>query len=773
MNQLLLKLIIDGTNAGAIRALAQTEAAGKSLGQTFLQTDKAGGLQNTQAGIAAVEARLKSLQGVGAQALNALGVSLTIRELVQLSDTYSQMIGRLKLATQYTGDFSETFVLLQNSARATRSDLVATVDLYTKMLPALQGIGLGGKQAVGIITTINQAIQLSGASAQAAEAALVQLGQGFGSGVLRGEELNSVLEQTPALAQAIADGLGVPLGELRKLGEEGKLTANLVAGALQKMAAEIDANFSQMPPTVSQAMTGLKNEVLLFVGATDQAAGGSSVLANTINALAQELHEAGPASTALAEGVKILINGFDGLYRIIKIVGLGLAGYAAAAKAALTGDVAGAKAIWNELGRDIDAVLQKQLLTDQKVVQSAVDSGKKRALLEEQLAVQKKRLADLNAYEQGRTSDNIAKKDKENIDARIADQQRLVDAVRKSWQEQLSEAEKFAESAQKRLAKASDIRAAGEQKIFNASISGLSEDDQLAAKQARLNDLQQQGDAAARSARIAALKGDAKLFDKEVENAEKRLQAALDMASEVKDIFAMQSITASLAGLQEAGASMDKKKAAEAKSTADAQAATLNELQAKLEKMKADARAIEVKADITDAETKVKGLQGQLDALKDKTVTVTVNTVNASNAPIATPDGTVSRAYGGPIPGWSPHSRADNILVWATAREFMVQEPTMRQPGALPFMHDFNRDGMKALKRWAPRYAFGGEVGQPSGLMRSPGFGGAGHSSSQTPLVIDLGELGKYRAETSNSTASDLTRAFQMARLSTRRRSRK
>lgn len=204
------------------------------------------------------------------------------------------------------------------------------------MAPALKGIGLNGQQSVGVITAINQAIGLSGASSQSAAAALVQLGQGFGSGTLRGDELNSVLEQTPALAQAIADGLGVPSGELRKLGEAGELIGRQGRGRLAESHRNWRPTFAKMPKTVAQSPTALKNEFLVYTGATDKAAGGTSALAGAIQAVSDEFKNQGPIVTALTTGISTLVNGFDGLYRMIKIVGLGLAGHAAAAKAALS-----------------------------------------------------------------------------------------------------------------------------------------------------------------------------------------------------------------------------------------------------------------------------------------------------------------------------------------------------------------------------------------------------------------------------------------------------
>lgn len=761
---LLLKLIIDGTNAGAIRALAQTGAESQKTAAALAGVDKASGnFGNTRAGLAAVEGQLRGLQALGRNALQFAGIGLGISELVQLGDTYSQMTGRLKLVTQYTGDYAEVQQLLRDSASKTRSDLVGTVDLYAQMSPALKGIGLSASQSVGVITTINQAIALSGSSSQSAQAALVQLGQGFASGALRGEELNSIMEQTPALAQAIADGLGVSRGALRKMGEEGKLTAEAVATALQKVADQVDGDFAKAPVTVGQAFTNLKNQILIYVGAIDQATGGTSLLAEVVNGVADEFRNGGPAVTlmttavnGLMMGVRLLAIGLDGIYRLLKIVGIGLAGYAAAAKEALSGNFAGAKAIWQELGRDIDAVLQKPLVGQQKAVEAVANSANKRKLLEQQLADEVKRLEALKSYAAGKTSDNVAAKDKANIDARIADQRRLVDAVRAAWQQQLAEAEKFAESARAKLAKATDFRDAGKTAAFSASLRGLSEGDQVAAKSSRMTDLQSQGSYEAARARMAAIEGDIKKFDAASATAEKRLKEALQLAQDIGDVASIESLSNDLAKLQESGAAIDQKKSAEAQARAGDQAKLLGELQKQLDALTKDARTVEVKADITDAETKVKGLANQLAELKDKTVTVTVNTAGNSNAAAAA-DAIPARAFGGPLPGWAPHDRADNRLYLGTPGEWVIQRPSVRYWGT-EFMRAIN-------ERRMPKFAFGGQIGasMASRISVPQASFQAGSEKQGRPLVLDFGSLGRFEAEASTDVAEQMTRVVRLA----------
>lgn len=777
-----LKLVIDGSNKGAIAAIQQLAAESDKTGSSLSRLDlAAGNLDKTRGSVGALAGDMRGLQGSMLAFAAAAGVTVSLGGIVQLADAYANMSGRLKLATQYSNDYAEVQQLLVDSARNTRSDLQGTVDLYVKMAPALKGIGLNAGQAAGVITTINQAIGLSGASSQAASAALMQLGQGFGSGVLRGEELNSILEQTPALAMAIADGLGVPIGALRKLGEEGQLTAETVAGALQKMAPQLEADFARMPVTVGQALTGLRNEFLLFVGATDSATGGTSALASVIQSVTQEFIEAGPVVTAFSDGLKIMANGIDGAYRLLKILGLGLAGYAAAAKAALTGNFGEAKTILAEMGNDVQAVLEKPLITMRSIAATEADFAKKRGQLQAQLDAQIDKSAKLREYTETGVLDKIVGKEKEAITQRVAEQQRLVDAVRSAWQQSLQEAEKFAEQAKAKLTKATDIRAAGQTSAFNASISGMSPEEQAAAKSQRMADLQSQGSYEAARARLAAMEGDVKKYDTAAATAEKRLQEALKLAEDVKDVTAIEGISNELAKIQEAGAGMDQKKAAEAQQRAQDQAALLNDLQAKLDALTKEARTIEVKADVAAAESAIKGLQGQLaEMAKGTTIPVTVTTSGAGSAPPVLDlssygpgdPGIPGRAFGGSIPGFASHDRADNVVIRATPGEFMVQRPTVKQRGALAFLREFNLHGMSAVRDWNLRgYAFGGEIGGSAiNRLSVPNISSAPAENSRQMYGNFILNDRSYEVSAPRSTFDDLTKHFQLEALKKGRR---
>ena len=118
------------------------------------------------------------------------------------------------------------------------------------------------KEIVQFAEQLNKQLALSGASGQAAQAAILQMEQGLASGVLRGDELNSVMEQAPAIARAIADYLQVDMGKLREMGAQGQITAAIVKNAMFAAAAETNAEFAKTPMTWAQVWTVASNAAI-------------------------------------------------------------------------------------------------------------------------------------------------------------------------------------------------------------------------------------------------------------------------------------------------------------------------------------------------------------------------------------------------------------------------------------------------------------------------------------------------------------------------------
>ncbi|HAV3137307.1 TPA: tape measure protein, partial [Acinetobacter baumannii] len=144
---------------------------------------------------------------------------------------------------------------------------------------------------------------ISGASAEAADAALVQFGQALASGTLRGEELNSVMEQTPALAKAIAKGMGITVGELRSVAAEGKITSQEIVKALKNVQDEVDTLFAKTDITIGQSLTLLNNEITKFVGEAGKGSGAAQALSGSIQLLANNLNLIADSAFAIGIGL--------------------------------------------------------------------------------------------------------------------------------------------------------------------------------------------------------------------------------------------------------------------------------------------------------------------------------------------------------------------------------------------------------------------------------------------------------------------------------------
>ncbi len=166
--------------------------------------------------------------------------------------------------------------------------------LFTRLTQAGKDAGLNTaaatKQSLALTETINQAIQLSGASAQASSAAITQLVQGLQGRRAARRRIQFRHGAVPAAcARALADGLGVTTGELRKMAEAGLLTSDTVIKALQGQSQTVATEFSKLPPTVGRALQDLSTQWTLYVGETDKATGASAAAATAINAVSSNL----------------------------------------------------------------------------------------------------------------------------------------------------------------------------------------------------------------------------------------------------------------------------------------------------------------------------------------------------------------------------------------------------------------------------------------------------------------------------------------------------
>jgi tape measure domain-containing protein len=234
-------------------------------------------------------ALVNGLRQARQQLVGFVGAYLSLRGarvLGGIADEAKLLRGRIREAK---GDYEAILALAQR----TRSGLTGTVDLYARLERSTRTQGVNQARLLALTEATNQAVQLSFATTASGEAALFQLGQGLSAGILRGEELNSVMEQTPRLAEAIQAGLlelGVKgAGDLRKLAKEGELTTERVIAALETQQQALAEEFARLPVTIAGAMTQIRNAFVDYVGDVDEATGASKRLAETLQQVAADL----------------------------------------------------------------------------------------------------------------------------------------------------------------------------------------------------------------------------------------------------------------------------------------------------------------------------------------------------------------------------------------------------------------------------------------------------------------------------------------------------
>lgn len=247
------------------------------------------GNKAVQKELEATENKANSLRSTIARAFAFVGAALAVRELLALTEAYNRAQNRLRGVVEGTAQLNAVTAELFRIANSSRASFEATAELYARIGISAKSLGLSQRELLDFTESLNQAVALSGASAEEASAGILQLSQGLASGALRGDELRSVLEQLPAVADVIAKGLGITRAQLRTFGQEGKITADVVLDAFKKARVELSENFGKTAPTLSQAFTVLKNSAIQFFGELDQSLGVTQTLAKALIGLAGTL----------------------------------------------------------------------------------------------------------------------------------------------------------------------------------------------------------------------------------------------------------------------------------------------------------------------------------------------------------------------------------------------------------------------------------------------------------------------------------------------------
>ena len=221
--------------------------------------------------------------------LGALGITALVRNLLQTADAYTTILNRVRLVTQGHAQLALATDRVLEIANRTRNSFEATAEAYVKTARVANDLGLSQNRVLQFTESLNQAIAISGSTATQAEMGIRQLGQALGRGVLIGDEFVSIMENTNEVAQVIAKGLGVPIGQLKQLSTQGKITAQVIVDAFQNARVELAEKFATTIPTFNQALTVLNNRWISLIGRMNESSGVTRALAQVILFLSQNL----------------------------------------------------------------------------------------------------------------------------------------------------------------------------------------------------------------------------------------------------------------------------------------------------------------------------------------------------------------------------------------------------------------------------------------------------------------------------------------------------
>ncbi|MDP8051058.1 tape measure protein [Pasteurella atlantica] len=207
------------------------------------------------------------------------------RGLVEYADSYTEIANRMRLVNDTSAQVTSSMQSIFDISMMTNQSVSATSQIYQRFAQNAEQLSLSQSKIASLTETVSKAVAVSGASAASAQAALMQFGQSLASGVFRGQEFNSVAEQTPGLLMAIAKGLGVSIGELRKMANTGKLATSEVIRGLENAKNHVDKQFATRVLTISAALENLHTGTLKWIGEANELTGASTGIANSVSFL--------------------------------------------------------------------------------------------------------------------------------------------------------------------------------------------------------------------------------------------------------------------------------------------------------------------------------------------------------------------------------------------------------------------------------------------------------------------------------------------------------
>ncbi|EKZ9478318.1 tape measure protein [Klebsiella oxytoca] len=258
------------------------------------------GFDKTTRSIDTTERSMSSLSRVAV----ALTAALSVQQVAEYADAWATVNNKLSNSLRPSEQLADVTERVFNITQQTRSSLDATASLYARLERATRQYGTSADDLAKLTTIINQGFVVSGATAQEAENAIIQLSQGLASGALRGEEFNSVNEQGNRLIVALADSMGVSIGQMRNMAAQGKLTTDVVVNGLLSQGSVIGAEFANTTTTISQALQVAGNNITKFFGENSTVKTGAAIFSDAVVTISENIG----GLSALLTGVAAILG---------------------------------------------------------------------------------------------------------------------------------------------------------------------------------------------------------------------------------------------------------------------------------------------------------------------------------------------------------------------------------------------------------------------------------------------------------------------------------
>lgn len=288
-----------GTNEGSIVYQVELESQALLVGQRKINAnldEMEGRFLATGKSVGVAEKSFLSLSRVAA----SLTAALSVQQVAQYANAWVDVSNKLVNAVRPSEQLADVTQRVFDISQSARSGLEATAALYGRLERATRSAGTSTEDLAKLTTTINKGLVVSGATAEEASSTMIQLSQALASGVLRGEEFNSISENGSRIAVALADSLGVTIGQLRSMAAEGKLTTDVVVKGLLGQGDAIAKEFSKTVMTMGQAFQVAGNNITKFVGESTSVQTGLKVFNDTVISLSENIDIAASVVTAFS-----------------------------------------------------------------------------------------------------------------------------------------------------------------------------------------------------------------------------------------------------------------------------------------------------------------------------------------------------------------------------------------------------------------------------------------------------------------------------------------